>query len=108
YPGTASPSSARAVRLTPGNDAMNISFALAPAKMARVSGTIVDGEGRPISGSNLMLMPSERSGTVLMAIVRATAGPDGRFAFRNVPPASYTIQAFGRPVGTGRNLGAYA
>jgi hypothetical protein len=108
YPGTASPPSAQAVRLTPGNDATNISFALSPAKMARVSGTVVDGEARPISGSNLMLMPSERSGTVLMVIVRATAGPDGRFAFRNVPPGSYTIQAFGRPVGTGGNLGSYA
>jgi len=96
------------VRLTHGNDTTNISFALAPAKMARVSGTIVDGEGRPISGSTLMLMPSERSGTVLMVIIRATAGPDGRFAFRNVPPGSYTIQAFGRPVGTGGNLGSYA
>jgi hypothetical protein len=62
YPGTASPSVAQAVRLTPGNDVTNISFALSPAKMARVSGTIVDSEGRPLGGSTVMLMPSERSG----------------------------------------------
>lgn len=105
YPGTSSPSSAQAVRIAPGKDVANISFALAPAKMARVAGTVVDGEGRPMAGSTLMLMPSERSGTVLMVIVRAASGPDGGFTFRNVPPGAYTIQAFGKPV-SGGNLGA--
>ena len=105
FPGTSSPASAQAVRVTPGNDVPNISFALAPAKMARVAGTVVDGEGRPMAGSTLMLMPSERSGTVLTLIVRAVSGSDGGFTFRNVPPGAYTIQAYGKPVGGG-NLGA--
>ena len=43
FPGTARPGNAQAVRVTPGTDVSNISFALAPARMARVAGTIVDG-----------------------------------------------------------------
>jgi Carboxypeptidase regulatory-like domain len=106
FPGTSKPASAQAVRVTPGNDVANISFALLPVQMARVAGTIVDGEGRPMAGSTVMLMPSEPSGTVLTLIVRAASGSDGRFTFRNVPPGAYTIQAFGKPIGSGGNLGA--
>ena len=95
FPGTSSPGSARAVRVTPGNDIANTSFSLAPVQMARVAGTVVDGEGRPMAGSTLMMMPSERAGTALTVIVRAVSGSDGGFTFRNVPPGAYTIQAFG-------------
>jgi hypothetical protein len=41
-------------------------------------------------------------------MVRSVADKAGRFTFRNVPPGTYTIQAFGAPVGTGGNLGSLA
>jgi protocatechuate 3,4-dioxygenase beta subunit len=108
YPGVASASAAKPVVLPPGRDVTGLQFALVPAAMARVTGTVVDGDGKPISRSNLMLMPNERTGTSAFMMVRALAGDDGTFSFRNVPPGAYTIQAYGAPVGNANNLGAFA
>jgi protocatechuate 3,4-dioxygenase beta subunit len=108
YPGTTDPAAARAVTLTPGRDQLNISFALVPAAMTHVTGTLVDGNGQPVKGGNMILMPSERSGATLFAQTRTVAGEQGAFTFRNVPPGRYTIQAYGAQVGTGGNLNAFA
>jgi len=108
FPGTTKSASAQAVSVRPGTDATTVSFALTPAAMARVAGTLVDGSGKLLAGGNLMLMPSETTGSALMAIVRSAADANGRFIFRNVPPGIYTIQAYGAPVGSGGNLGAMA
>ena len=108
FPGTTETSAARLVTLAPGQDAKDVSFALTPAPTVPVAGMVVDGEGKPISGANLELMPALTNGPQLMAIVRSGAGPDGQFAFRNVPPGSYTIQAFnvGVRLSDALNLGA--
>jgi protocatechuate 3,4-dioxygenase beta subunit len=108
FPGTSKPSAAQAVSVRPGADAPNVSFALTPAVMARVAGTLVDGTGRPLAGKDLMLMPSETTGSALVMLARSVADANGRFTFRNVPPGTYTIQAFGAPAGDGGNLGAMA
>jgi len=109
YPGTSKASAAQVVTVSAGRDATGLSFALEPAPGARVSGTVLDGEGRPIQGGTIMLMPSETTGASLFMIVRDTMGPGGRFTFRNVPPGVYTLQAFGPPPPGGPgNLGAAA
>jgi hypothetical protein len=108
FPGAPKASGAQAVNLTTGHDALDVSFTLAPAPMARVDGTLVDGGDHPLSRGTLMLVPSERTGTSLFVMARTVSGDNGGFAFRNVPPGTYTIQAFGRPVGNAGNLGASA
>ena len=107
FPGTADPAAARLVTLTPGQDARDIAFTLVPSATFPVAGTLVDADGKPFVSGDMMLMPSPK-GTALFLIVRALSGEGGRFAFRNVPPGDYTIQAYGRPVGPGGNLAAYA
>lgn len=108
YPGTQDPSAAQIVTVGPDKDALNIAFSLVPARTATVSGMLVDAGSGSVAGGNLILMPSEREGATLVIMVRSVADQAGRFTFRNLPPGTYTIQAFGAPVGTGGNLAAMA
>ncbi len=104
YPGTSTPPDARAVRGTAGQDARDITFTMAPAPMATISGVTLDGDGKPLPRASVMLIPTS-GGDVRAAITAGIAsGADGSFTFRNVANGTYVIQAFGRPVGGG-NLG---
>lgn len=108
YPGTTKPAAAQVVNLQPGRDATNVSFTLTPAAMTSVAGTLVDGDGQPVGRGTMTLMPSEATGTSLFVIARTGSADDGHFEFRNVPPGTYTIQAFGAQVSSAGNLGASA
>jgi hypothetical protein len=96
------------VTLAPGQDAKDVSFALAPAPMALVAGRVVNGVGKPIGAADLTLLPAGTNGLQLRASVRTATGPDGQFAFRNVPPGRYTLQTFdfGARLSDAGNLGA--
>jgi len=98
YPGTSEAGDARPIPVGFGESVSNISFTMIPAPMARLSGSLVGGDGNPIDRGSLMLVPSDRPGITAMTIGMGSAGRDGAFTFRNVPPGSYTLQAFGPPV----------
>jgi hypothetical protein len=98
FPGTADSTTAHRVTLAPGRDATDVSFALVPAPSLPVAGTLIDASGQPLAKGTVMLMSAEGAGPLLFLIMRAPGGPDGQFAFRNVPPGAYTIQAFGPPL----------
>ena len=93
YPGTSDAASARPVRVGFGAAVAQATFALVPARMARVSGTVMDAAGQP-SGATLLLMHRDQAGTTDSLMARGLA-TDGRFLFRNVPPGTYIIQGFG-------------
>jgi hypothetical protein len=54
YPGTASAEQAQPITLAVGEE-VSIQFSLIPARLARVSGIVVDSAGRPASGAQLQL-----------------------------------------------------
>jgi hypothetical protein len=59
---------------------------------AAVRGLVTDGEGRPVPGAVVALLPEDR--TELDKYVAATADPDGRFDIRTVPPGDYRLYAW--------------
>lgn len=99
YPGTSVPGDAKPVTVQLGHDTVDVSFALVPARMATLSGTVVDASGQPPRGALLMLLPLSGGDVRMIAIARFIAGADGAFRFRNVPWGTYVIQANG-PGGT--------
>jgi 5-hydroxyisourate hydrolase-like protein (transthyretin family) len=98
FPGTSDAGAATPVTVAFAADAANTTFALAPAKTVSVSGTMVDAEGKPVSGrGTLWLAPPDRLKRMDFNLARAATTPDGRFVLRNVPQGSYTMQGFGPP-----------
>jgi hypothetical protein len=104
YPGTRVATQAQAVHVDFGQDLSNVSFALAPAPMGTLAGSVVDGTSQPVAGADVMLLQTTGGDVRTMIMARMAADSAGAFAFRNVPAGSYVIQAFGRPQGGG-NLG---
>ena len=51
YPGTVSPEQAEPISVGVG-DVANVSFALSTARLTRVSGTVRDSQGRPVTGAS--------------------------------------------------------
>jgi protocatechuate 3,4-dioxygenase beta subunit len=91
-PGTASPGEARRISVDLGQEVSGVEVALARAPTAAISGTVVDAAGRP-ADRGLILTPSRRSGALAADAIDARIDPDGRFAFPNVTPGEYVIQA---------------
>ena len=64
---------------------------LVPTRTARVSGTVFDGQGRPVKQGSVMLMPRNPSGG-MMASGGGMIRPDGTFTINGVSPGEYTLR----------------
>ena len=86
HPGTADSGGAAPVTVAFGADTLGITFALVPAKTFSVSGTMVDAEGKPVSGrGNLWLATPDRLNRMDFNLARGVTAADGTFVLRNVP-----------------------
>jgi hypothetical protein len=102
FPGTGSVAEAQRVAVTLGAETGGVEFPLLPVRTARLSGVVVDSEGRPYTEGTVNLMQSPESGMVMMfggGVGRL--GPDGAFTLANVTPGEYTLQARVRRSKTG-------
>lgn len=110
YPGTADAGGATPVTIAFGADTSGMTFALVPAKSFSVSGTMVDADGKPVSGrGTVWLMTPDRLKRMDFNLARGGTAPDGTFLLRNVPQGQYTLQGFAPMPLDGRgpgNLGA--
>jgi carboxypeptidase family protein len=111
FAGTDDSRAAAAVHVPLGGDAPEASFSLTAARTVTVSGSVRNAEEQAVSAM-LLLTVSDSLGRPDFAMGRGSAGPDGRFALRNVPPGTYVLQAYlapgeggnpsGRPFGSTR------
>jgi 5-hydroxyisourate hydrolase-like protein (transthyretin family) len=91
FPGTAMASEAQRVTIAEGQEASGVSFALAPIRVARVSGTATSSDGKALANGMIMLTsPTLQTGSPLAgtSVIR----PDGTFTISNVAPGDYTLQ----------------
>lgn len=96
YPAATDVSTAQRIAVRAGDTVSGIVIALAPARTARVSGTVFGADGKPV-----------RNGVVLLTSGGSIGGlggngmirPDGTFTINNVPPGQYSLRA--PPTGPG-------
>jgi hypothetical protein len=91
YPGTPDASQAQRIAIGIGQMVADINLALVPTRTARISGTAVDSNGKPLIGGMLIVM--QRSGMTMMSASGAQIKPDGSFTVSNLSPGDYMLQA---------------
>jgi hypothetical protein len=93
YPGVVVPTEAQRIKLAVGQEVGNIDFALAPARTARVSGTVVNAAGTPVANEPVTLWQEIMGpqGGSSFSPNTARTGPDGRFSVNNVQRGDYLL-----------------
>jgi protocatechuate 3,4-dioxygenase beta subunit len=102
FPGTPSAQQAEKLNVGLGAEIDGVSFSLLPVRTAKVSGTAVDSQGRPMTGAFVTLIEATEGGdTFMMSFGGANrVGENGHFTIGNVSPGEYTVTA--REMGPGR------
>jgi hypothetical protein len=95
YPGTSSPAEAQPLSVGLGQE-LTVNIQLVPSRLARVSGVIVDSQGRPAGPGTPILF--RQAATVGGMITRpANVTPEGVFTISGVPPGDYVLEVRPRP-----------
>ncbi len=93
FPGTQNGAEAQKISLTIGQEAQNTDFALLPVKLARISGTVISSDGKPVDGSIINAVPRNAEGVGMMMMSgSARSDKGGNFVISNLAPGEYTLQ----------------
>jgi hypothetical protein len=102
YPGTPDPQAATTISLRAGEERSGVDFTVQFIQTARIEGTVVDPDGRPVSVGQVSVLPRTLAvfDPSLTLSMRATVA-SGRFAVTGIPPGEYTVsvRAAGRAAG---------
>jgi hypothetical protein len=94
FPGTTTAANAQRVTVAVGQEAQNTDFALAPVRLARIAGTVMTSDGKPLEGGMVTAMPASRTGEVGLALMGGANGrtsKDGTFSIPSVAPGEYIL-----------------
>jgi protocatechuate 3,4-dioxygenase beta subunit len=96
FPGTTSGGDAQKITLAVGQEAQNTDFALLPVRLAKVTGTVISSDGKPMDGAMVNAVPRGGDIVSLMGFGNtARADKNGNFTMMNVPPGDYNLQTRG-------------
>jgi hypothetical protein len=95
FPGTPSIAQATTTKVDFAMTATGIDLSLRATIAHTLIGVVLDSSGRPPVRAEVTLAVSERSGAIQTEPLRVNAAADGAFAFTNVGPGVYAVQATG-------------
>ena len=93
FPGTPNGAEAQKITIAAGQEAQNTDFALLPVKLARISGTVISSEGKPVEGSMINAVPRNGDAAGMMMAGASRSDKNGNFTIANVAPGDYTLQS---------------
>jgi protocatechuate 3,4-dioxygenase beta subunit len=109
FPGTTSPTDAQKIALGPGQDVQSTDFALIAVRLAKISGIVINSDGKPAEGTMVSASPVNKSGEVaLMGLgaLSARTSKQGAFTITNVAPGDYMLNVRGLQVMTSTDGGS--
>jgi hypothetical protein len=92
YPASPSPAEAQRVTLAVGQELSSVDIALQPVKLAKITGTAIGSDGKPISGAMVSLIPSMRDAMMFVPGGTTRTSKDGQFTLSNAVPGDYSLQ----------------
>ncbi len=92
YPGTANAAEGHPLTVALQRSIADVNFGLVPARLARLSGTAVNPNGRPLIG----IVRAFHTDVTFGDQIRAQIQPDGTFTLGGVPPGEYQLRADGQ------------
>ena len=92
FPGTTTPANAQRVTVTVGQEAQNTDFALTPARLSRIAGSVIGADGKPLEGAMVTAVPN-RGGDIMFGMMggNARTSKDGAFTLTGVAPGDYVL-----------------
>ncbi len=94
YPGTTVSAEAQKITVAAGQETQGIDFPLAQVRLARITGIVLNSDGKPVEGTMVTL---GGRGADNMPGMNGTArtGREGAFSMSSVAPGDYTLQVVG-------------
>jgi hypothetical protein len=92
FPGTPNVAEAQRLNVGVGQTLTDINIALMPTRTARVSGSVVDSQGKTVS-TGFVMVTQRDFGLGFMTMPGGQVQPDGTFTVNSLSPGEYTLQA---------------
>jgi len=92
YPGTPNPGEAQRVSVAVGQELGSVDIQLQPVRLAKITGTAVGSDGKPMAGAMVMLMPTMKDAMQFMPGGTSRTNSDGQFTLNGVTPGEYLLQ----------------
>src|SRR4249920_1105721 len=93
YPGTGNVGDAQRLTIGLGQIAPAINLTLLPIQAAKINGTALDADGKPMA--NMMINVMQRVGSAMVGNSGAQIRPDGKFTL-TLTPGDYVLRVFGQ------------